>query len=404
MKIGILWENFEIGGVTTHLENLLNNKAFKNFKFVVITNETNKASKILKKRLTNKNVEFNYYNSLNVIYFQNILIKIVFFLLRPFLFVISIFQFYFLLKKYKFNLLLAQCGGYGDFRSEISGLLAGKILNFPTKILVIHHSFTKPKLWNFLLRTIDIIIKNIIDGLIFVSKATRNNIYENTYLYSKEYKEEIIYNEVKIISNKKKNKKINKLIKRDKILNLSMLSRIEPEKGQELLIDVFKELPNDIKNLTRVYFIGEISKDYLKRLKKKLKSLNLDNHFIFTGYIHVESSTIIKKMDLLISLTRNFEGFGLSLAEALSVNTPVLATKVGGVTEFLNNKNSILINPNNRKELKLSLIKFVKNPKKYRKQSILGKKLIRKSFSSRKMSENYKNFFYKCMKKNKNLI
>ena len=48
----------------------------------------------------------------------------IFFLLRPFLFVISIFQFYFLLKKYKFNLLLAQCGGYGDFRSEISGLLA----------------------------------------------------------------------------------------------------------------------------------------------------------------------------------------------------------------------------------------------------------------------------------------
>ena len=29
-------------------------------------------------------------------------------------------------KKYKFNLLLAQCGGYGDFRSEISGLLADK--------------------------------------------------------------------------------------------------------------------------------------------------------------------------------------------------------------------------------------------------------------------------------------
>ena len=48
MKIGILWENFEIGGVTTHLENLLNNKAFKDFKFVVITNKTNKASKILK--------------------------------------------------------------------------------------------------------------------------------------------------------------------------------------------------------------------------------------------------------------------------------------------------------------------------------------------------------------------
>ena len=404
MKIGILWENFEFGGVTTHLENLLNNKVFKNFQFVIITNKTNKASKILKKRLTNKKVEFKYYNSLNVIYFQNKLIKITFFLLRPFLFIVSIFQFYFLLKKYKFNLLLAQCGGYGDFRSEISGLLAGKILNFPNKILLIHHSFTKPKLWNILLRIIDIIIKNIIEGLIFVSKATRNNIYENTYLYSRQYEEKVIYNGIKIISNRKKNKKINKLIKNDKILNLGMLSRIEPYKGQELLIDTFNELPFDVKNLTRVYFIGEISKNYLKRLKRKLKILNLENHFIFTGYIDAESTAIIKKLDLVISLTRDFEGFGLSLAEALSVNTPVIATKVGGVTEFLNNKNSILINPNNRKELKLSLIKFVKNPKKYRKQSILGRKLIRKSFSSIKMSVNYKNFFYKCMKKNKDLI
>ena len=54
MKIGILWENFEYGGVTTHLENLLNDKIFSNTDFVIFTNNTNKAKQILKKKLNQK--------------------------------------------------------------------------------------------------------------------------------------------------------------------------------------------------------------------------------------------------------------------------------------------------------------------------------------------------------------
>ena len=101
-------------------------------------------------------------------------------------------------------------------------------------------------------------------------------------------------------------------------------------------------------------------------------------------------------MDLLLSLTKDFEGFGLSVAESFLANTPVLATKVGGITEFLNDKNSILIKPNNQKELKLSLIKFVKNPMKYKKKSMVGKKIIYEKFNSEKMAQNFKFFFDEC--------
>ncbi len=114
---------------------------------------------------------------------------------------------------------------------------------------------------------------------------------------------------------------------------------------------------------------------------------------MITGYIHEDSFKILKKLDLLISLTKDFEGFGLSLAEALSVKTPVLATKVGGVMEFLNNKNSKLIKPNNKNELKLALLNFVKNKSAWKQRSKVGKTLIDKSFSSKKMAKNYKNFF-----------
>ncbi len=50
MKIGILWENFEFGGVTSHLQNFLNNKTFKKDKFIILTNKNNKAVPFLKKK------------------------------------------------------------------------------------------------------------------------------------------------------------------------------------------------------------------------------------------------------------------------------------------------------------------------------------------------------------------
>ena len=61
MKIGILWENFEFGGVTSHLVNLLNDKSFKSYEFTIFTNKTNKAVSILSKRLNNSKIKFTHF-------------------------------------------------------------------------------------------------------------------------------------------------------------------------------------------------------------------------------------------------------------------------------------------------------------------------------------------------------
>ena len=47
----IVLENFEYGGVSTHLEILLNNKNFLKKKIKIYTNQDNRALKKLKKRL-----------------------------------------------------------------------------------------------------------------------------------------------------------------------------------------------------------------------------------------------------------------------------------------------------------------------------------------------------------------
>ena len=70
----------------------------------------------------------------------------------------------------------------------------------------------------------------------------------------------------------------------------------------------------------------------------------------------------------------------------------MLATRVGGSIEFLNNKNSTLISPNNHKELIFFLIEFTKNSAKFKK-SIIGKNLFIKGSIQRKCRKTIKNFF-----------
>ena len=80
MKIGILWENFEFGGVTSHLQNFLNSKNFKKDKFIIFTNKNNKAVPFLKKKIKNANIKLKYFNSINVLFFDNNILKILYFI------------------------------------------------------------------------------------------------------------------------------------------------------------------------------------------------------------------------------------------------------------------------------------------------------------------------------------
>ena len=131
----------------------------------------------------------------------------------------------------------------------------------------------------------------------------------------------------------------------------------------------------------------------VEKLKKLIFSENLQNYFIITGYVDCESISIISKLDLLISLTKTFEGFGLSIAEAMSIGTPVLATKVGAVTEYLNQDNSTLIEANNIDQITNALNDFVINKALWDTRAEFSKNTIMKKFTSEIMAKNYLNHF-----------
>ena len=283
-----------------------------------------------------------------------------------------------IIKDIKFDILLANFGGYGDFRTEMSGIIAAKILRKKRLFLLVHHCYTKPFLWNNLInKFLSSIIGNFVMGIIFVSNATKRNILKNTYLTRfLKGRAVVIHNGVDL--KYKKLKKINTFNKYRTKLKVLMLSRIESYKGHDDLVEAFERLPKKIKNKYIILFVGSGKLSDIEKLKKKIIFLNLQNNFKFISYLNFNSIRILKSVDIFFSLTRDFEGFGYSIAESLLAKTPVVSTKVGGTIEFLNKDNSVLINPRDVKKISQTLEKFSKNRLNFRRKAIkfkLQKKL-----------------------------
>ncbi len=396
-NIGIFWESVEWGGVDSYLYNLINSDSFKKINIVIFTNKHNLGAIKLLDKITKKKITFVFFKSLGLIKSKNIFLKLLLNLLKPVFFLISIFQFYFLMKKYKFDVFMGQCGGYGDFGSEMASIFAAKFLGYPIKTLVIHHACIKPIFWNTTLNLVNNFLSKILTSVIFVSKATKESVTNKSNLLdrSSNLKDIVIYNGVPKVEITQDENDIDALFEKNSkdTFLIGMMSRIESYKGHMDLVKGFNKLPKNVKDKFKIYFIGEGNEEEIKNLKKIILSENIEKYFTFTGYIKLDSTLIASKLDLLLSLTRTYEGFGLSIVEAMSVGTPVMATNVGAVSEYLNKYNSTLIEASNVDQITKELKNFAENKVLWDKRAEIGKKDILEKFNSELMAKNYLNHF-----------
>lgn len=111
-------------------------------------------------------------------------------------------------------------------------------------------------------------------------------------------------------------------------LHIVQVSRLEHDKkGQDLLIDAVEALRHKVT----VDFIGDgISMNYLKQLVEE-KQLQDDIHFL-GNQTQAYIAAHLCKYDLFVQPSR-WEGFGLTVAEAMAARLPVLVTEGQGPAE-----------------------------------------------------------------------
>jgi glycosyltransferase involved in cell wall biosynthesis len=117
-------------------------------------------------------------------------------------------------------------------------------------------------------------------------------------------------------------------IPKDKFLILAV-GRIHFSKGFQDLILAYKMLPENIRENIILAIVGPDG-GYLTKLKELVSLLKLEKNVIFVGEIPEDLKLSAYESCDLFVLPSYWEGFGITLLEAMAKDKPVLARNTGG--------------------------------------------------------------------------
>lgn len=122
-------------------------------------------------------------------------------------------------------------------------------------------------------------------------------------------------------------------------------------------------------------------RSYYDYLEHKLVSLNISNNITFHGPIlHEQLVKFYQEADVFVQPSFS-EALGMGIIEAMACQLPVVATKVGGIPEVVEDgKTGILVEPGESRALANAILELLSNEELRRKMGEIGRKRI-ESFS-----------------------
>jgi glycosyltransferase involved in cell wall biosynthesis len=164
---------------------------------------------------------------------------------------------------------------------------------------------------------------------------------------------------------------------------IANIGRLSPEKGQDLLIEAASVVLADRQDILLV-FVGIGSEK--EHLEEKAASLGMTERVRFVGY-RTDMSRIYNSVDLVVqsSLT---EGMPNVILEALLMETPVIATDVGGTSEIVEHGVSgYLIDAGATSQISSAINDFLQREQNHREMARRGSQKVRSEFDSSRRVE-----------------
>lgn len=226
-----------------------------------------------------------------------------------------------LIKEYKLSKINVHCGP--------GGIFLWTKLSVPV-IATCHHTYwqqshyIKSEFWKRVFIPLEKRTYQLADKIICVSEDSKRILVDKYKIPSEK---------IKVIPNAVDTKNFYHIAHIQKIPNsILFVGRLDKRKGIDFLV---KSMPYIIKKNPKIkLFIGGKGK-LRKPLEKFIKRNNLESNVEFLGFIPEEKlNEWYNKVEVVV-VPSIFEGFGITVIEAMAAGTPVIGRNVDGIRSIL---------------------------------------------------------------------
>ncbi|MGB3112565.1 MAG: lipopolysaccharide heptosyltransferase II, partial [Candidatus Omnitrophota bacterium] len=177
--------------------------------------------------------------------------------------------------------------------------------------------------------------------------------------------------------------------RKDKVFRVAMISRFVPLKGH---LDFLKAASRVLrkKNNVEIILMGDrysAGSDYMKKIDFAIRRFTLEGNvkFIESGK---DVAEVLKEVDILVSANKEQEAFGRSIIEAMARGVPVVATRVGGAAENIDDGvTGLLCEPGNPSDMAEKIMGYLDDPGLMQKIAQNARKRVEENFSLSKVMD-----------------
>ncbi len=162
----------------------------------------------------------------------------------------------------------------------------------------------------------------------------------------------------------------------DDVPVVGVIGRLVWQKGFEYFIEA---IPDVLKRFPRAIFLIVGEGELKDELKVKSRILKLEDKIIFTGFRN-DIKDVLASVDIFV-MPSLLEGLPVVLLEAMAMKKPIVATKIEGIREVLENGlTGLLVSPENPQVLSEAIVDLLIHKDTARQMGLTARKVIEEGF------------------------
>jgi glycosyltransferase involved in cell wall biosynthesis len=278
------------------------------------------------------------------------------------------------------------------FDPSIVGLLAGTLARTPLRVLTRHYSNYHTRLGKKWHVKLDQLCTKLSHRVICVSQHTADDMMREEG--APESKLRVIHNGIDFNRAKLSSEEAPQRIRDEFAQNgeflMLQVSRFHPEKGQEFLFRALPEIKKRSSRPVKLLLAG--TGTYEDEYRRLVKELGIENEVVFLGFRR-DAPDLMKAADLVVH-PATAEAFGLVITEALYLGTPVVASRVGGIPEIVDDgQDGLLVESENPQTLAEAIVRLMEDNDLRTRLAGAGREKVQQKFSFENMMRAYEDVY-----------